>query len=160
MQHILMEPPEGSGIPKDKVVWIRKPLYGLRQSPRNFKRSWINGSNHKDLFQLQQILAYLSGRQPTTHLWSLFMWTTKLLPVHQGQCWMTSKSNSTRSLSAQTADQLDTSLESASPETESSRLSPSSGALSRDCPGALWHGILQPSVHSSTSQLQANQDNT
>jgi hypothetical protein len=35
-EEILLEPPEGSGIPSDRVLKLKKSLYGLKQSPRCF----------------------------------------------------------------------------------------------------------------------------
>jgi hypothetical protein len=37
---IFMEPPEGSDIAHNKVIRLRKSLYGLRQSPRCFNQSF------------------------------------------------------------------------------------------------------------------------
>ncbi|EIW72356.1 hypothetical protein TREMEDRAFT_26101, partial [Tremella mesenterica DSM 1558] len=36
---IYMQPPEGSNIPANKVLWLRKSLYGLKQSPRCFNKA-------------------------------------------------------------------------------------------------------------------------
>jgi len=37
---IYLAPPEGSGIPSNMVLLLRKSLYGLRQSPRNFNKAF------------------------------------------------------------------------------------------------------------------------
>lgn len=41
---VYLEPPEGSNIPSDKVLLLRKSLYGLKQSPRCFNKkldAWL-----------------------------------------------------------------------------------------------------------------------
>jgi hypothetical protein len=45
---IFMEPPEGSDISQGKVIWLRKSLYGLHQSPRCFNQSsskWLKSES-------------------------------------------------------------------------------------------------------------------
>jgi hypothetical protein len=49
---ILMSPPEGSGIPANKVLSLRKTLYGLKQSPRCCNIAldkWLQGDRLKPL---------------------------------------------------------------------------------------------------------------
>jgi hypothetical protein len=49
---IFMSPPEGSNIPANKVLRLRKTLYGLKQSPRCFKialDNWLQGDGLKPL---------------------------------------------------------------------------------------------------------------
>jgi len=41
-EEIYLEPPEGSAIPADKVLRLKKSLYGLKQSPRCFNEKLSN----------------------------------------------------------------------------------------------------------------------
>jgi hypothetical protein len=48
---IYLAPPEGSDIPADKVLLLRKSLYGLKQSPRCFNKAFDKWLNSQGLCQ-------------------------------------------------------------------------------------------------------------
>ena len=57
---VYVHPPELSGIPKGKVLLLKKSLYGLKQSPRCFNKKLTLGSNRLVSGSLRQILACIS----------------------------------------------------------------------------------------------------
>ena len=63
VEYILMEPPEGSGIPKTKCSGSESHFRVCASHQGTSTRSWTDGSSHRDLSQPLQIPASMSGSQ-------------------------------------------------------------------------------------------------
>jgi hypothetical protein len=83
---IFMSPPEGSNIPANKVLRLRKTLYGLKQSPCCFNIALDNWLQENAFKPLRADSLSTSRGLETTSSCSRYMWMTNLLLATIGRC--------------------------------------------------------------------------
>jgi hypothetical protein len=79
---IYPSPPEGSDIPADKVLLLRKSLYGLKQSPRCFNKAFDKCSSPRVSPGLKPIPVFTTAARETSS-----SWTTNSSHATTGQLW-------------------------------------------------------------------------